>query len=90
MYIHIGNGRSVRDKDIIGIFDLDTATVSQITKKFISKKQKSSDVEYTDDDLPRAFLIVEQNGRYKVKLSRISTAGLKGRSDSELDSYPER
>ena len=38
MYIHIGNGRSVRDKDIIGIFDLDTATVSQITKKFISKK----------------------------------------------------
>ena len=90
MYIHIGNGRSVRDKDIIGIFDLDTATVSQITKKFISKKQKSSDVEYTDDDLPRAFLIVEEKGRYKVKLSRISTAGLKGRSDSELDSYPER
>ena len=90
MYIHIGNGRSVRDKDIIGIFDLDTATVSQITKNFISKKQKSEEVEYTDDDLPRAFLIVEENGKYKVKLSRISTVGLKGRSDGDLDGYLER
>ena len=40
MYLHIGNGISIRDKDIIGIFDLDTSTVSQVTKKFINKKQK--------------------------------------------------
>ena len=32
MYLHIGNGKSVKQKNIIGIFDLDTATVSKITK----------------------------------------------------------
>ena len=34
MYLHIGNGKSVKREDIIGIFDLDTATVSKITKNF--------------------------------------------------------
>ena len=40
MYLHIGNGKSVKQKDIIGIFDLDTATVSKITKDFINKRQR--------------------------------------------------
>ena len=35
MYLHIGNGKSLKLEDIVGIFDLDTATVSKITKKFI-------------------------------------------------------
>ena len=37
MYLHIGNKSSVKRKDIIGIFDLDTATVSKITKDFINR-----------------------------------------------------
>ena len=41
MFCHIGNGKSVPKKDIIGIFDLDTATVSRITKGFINEKQKN-------------------------------------------------
>ena len=40
MYLHIGNKKSVKKKDIIGIFDLDTATVSGITKRFINKNQR--------------------------------------------------
>ena len=35
MYLHIGNGVSIKTDDIIGIFDLDTATVSQNTKIYI-------------------------------------------------------
>ena len=58
MYLHIGNGKSVRKKDIIGMFDLDTATVSKITKKFINKNQKEGRVTYLDSDLPRAFLLL--------------------------------
>ena len=37
MYLHIGNGVSVKEKDIIGIFDLDTSTVSKTTKKFLNE-----------------------------------------------------
>lgn len=84
MYLHIGNGKSVKRKDIIGIFDLDTATVSKITKDFINKSQKKSKVTYFDSDLPRAFLLLDENGDTRVRLSRISTAGLKIRLDSGI------
>ena len=80
MFIHIGNGKSVLKSDVIGIFDLDTATVSRTGKDFINKKEKEGLVEYDDTDLPRSFLLVEEGGKYKVKLSRISTLGLKERA----------
>lgn len=84
MYLHIGNKSSVKKKNIIGIFDLDTATVSKITKDFINKSQKSGAVEYLDSDLPRAFLLLEEEGKTKVRLSRISTSGLKIRLESGI------
>ena len=80
MFIHIGNGKSVLKTDVIGIFDLDTATVSKTGKDFINRKEREGLVEYGDDDLPRSFLLVEEKGEYKIKLSRISTLGLKERS----------
>ena len=84
MFLHIGNGKSVIKKNIIGIFDLDTSTVSKTGKDFINKKEKEGLVEYDDFDLPRSFLLVEEDNKYKVKLSRISTAGLKVRAEEEI------
>lgn len=86
MYLHIGNGKSVRKKNIIGIFDLDSATVSSITKKFIKKKEKEEMVDYLDKDLPRSFIVLEDN---RVLLSRISTSGLKIRLEGDSDFYGE-
>ena len=76
MYLHIGNGKSVKKKHIIGIFDLDTSTGTKTGKDCINKSERLGDVEYDDDDLPRSFVLVEENKKYKVKLSRISTKGL--------------
>lgn len=84
MYLHIGNGNSVKRKNIIGIFDLDTATVSKITKDFINKRQNEGALTYLDSDLPRAFLLLDEEGKTKVRLSRISTSGLKIRLESGI------
>ena len=84
MYLHIGNGVSVKKKDIIGIFDLDTATVSKEGKNFINRMERSGLVEYNDFDLPRSFVLIEDSGVYKIKLSRISVQGLKLRSEESL------
>ena len=89
MYLHIGNGISVKSKDIIGIFDLDTSTISKITKKFLNKKSSEGNLEYTDDDLPRSFVFCSENKKYKVKLSRISSMGLKQRIDGEFKGLGE-
>ena len=84
MFLHIGNGKSVLKKNVIGIFDLDTSTVSKTGKDFINKKEKEGLVEYDDFDLPRSFVLVNEDGKYKVKLSRISSAGLKMRLQEEI------
>ena len=83
MYLHIGNGNSLKKKDIIGIFDLDTSTVSSVSKRFINSKQKEGSVEYDDSDIPRSFVFAESDGKYKVILSRISTAGLRMRVEDK-------
>ena len=83
MYLHIGNGKNVRKKDVVGIFDLDTATVSGITKKFINKMQKSGKLEYYDIDLPRAFVLADDGKNSFVRLSRISSVGLRQRIEED-------
>ena len=84
MFLHIGNGITVRQKDIIGIFDLDTASVSSLTKRFLTKAEKSGVLlDAAEGEIPRSFLLVsEKKQRNKeadisVKLSLISSAALK-------------
>ena len=40
MYIHLGQNTVVNDKEIIGVFDLETTTVSKITRDYLSKNEK--------------------------------------------------
>ena len=91
MYLHIGNGKSVKKEKIIGVFDLDTSTVSSITKKFIGNMEKQGLVEYDDSDLPRSFILIENEKErgYSVSLSRISPSGLKERAEVSLSSLRE-
>ena len=89
MYLHVGKGKNIKDKEIIGIFDLDTATISSITKGYINKKQKEGRVEYADTDLPRSFIICKEKGKKeKVVLSRISSTGLKERAQLNIIEEP--
>jgi regulator of extracellular matrix RemA (YlzA/DUF370 family) len=76
MYLHVGNGKSVKKKDVIGIFDLDSATVSKVTKDFVNRKEKEGKLEYDYADLPRSFVLVDGKPD-KIVLSRISPQGLK-------------
>ena len=85
MFLHIGNKKSVLKKNVIGIFDLDSATVSKTGKDFINRKEKEGLLEYDDFDLPRSFVLVEKKNKIKVKLSRISSAGLKMRMDETAE-----
>ena len=93
MYLHIGNKKSIKQESIIGIFDLDTATVSSLTKKFVGKLEKEGLVEYEDSDLPRSFLLIENEKenphRFSLRLSRISSAGLRERAQISLASLGE-
>ena len=93
MYLHIGNKKSIKQEKIIGIFDLDTATVSSLTKRFVNTMEKEGLVEYEDADLPRSFLLVENEkespARFSLRLSRISPVGLRELAQITLASLGE-
>ena len=80
MYLHVGNNKNIRTKDIIGIFDMDNATVSMITRKFLSDSQKRGEVESAVDEIPKSFILYKENGKYMICFSQISTQALLGRT----------
>ena len=77
MYLHIGSGRYIRKKRIIGIFDMDTATVCASTREFLVKKQKKGLVNAPDEDIPKSFLLLDgEEGESRVLLSKLSSGVL--------------
>lgn len=81
MFLHVGNSKNIRKKNIIGIFDADTATVSSVTKKYLSTAEKKKTVEFANEEVPKSFVLYREDGVYKICFSQLSTASLLGRSE---------
>lgn len=61
MYLHFGQNTTLNTKEIIGIFDLDTATLSKRTRDFLSKAEKEGRVINTSSELPKSFVVTDKN-----------------------------
>lgn len=79
MYLHLGQESIVRTKDILGIFDLDTASLSKHTRDFLTAAEKAGRVINVTAELPKSF-IVTLGDQPKVYISQISATTLKKRS----------
>ena len=84
MYLHAGNNKIIREKDIIGIFDVDNCTVSSITRKYLSDAERNLLVESAKDEIPKSFILYKENGKYMICFSQISTSALLGRTENTL------
>lgn len=80
MYLHAGNNKNIREKDIIAIFDADNATVSSITRKYLSEAERKNLVISAKDEIPKSFILYRENGKYMICFSQISTSALIGRT----------
>ena len=83
MYLHLGNEVSIRTRDLIGIFDLETTTVSKDTKNFLRSCEDNDTVTNVSSDLPKSFILCRYNGEVQVFVSAISSVTLRKRA-----SYP--
>ena len=80
IYLNVGSGKSIREKDIRGIFDMDTSTVSPITRKLLSEADKHKRTETPSYEIPKSFVLYRaENGETKVCFSQFSSASLFGR-----------
>ena len=78
MYLNIGNDMAVRDRSIIGIFDLDNTSTSKRTREFLEKSEKEGEV-VPCDDLPKSFVLTAEYGMNRVYLTALSSATLEKR-----------
>jgi hypothetical protein len=78
MYLSIGNDRAVRDKSIIGIFDLDNTSTSPRTREFLNHAEKEGQV-IPCDGLPKAFVLTAEYGFHQVHLTELGASTLEKR-----------
>ena len=77
MYLHLGMDKVITFDEIIGIFDLDTTTVSKRTRDYLAKAEKAGIVENVCYDIPKSFIVCrDKNGNEKVYISQISSTTL--------------
>ena len=80
IYLNVGAGKSIKEKDVIGIFDMDTSTVSPVTRKLLSIAEKEKRTESPSYEIPKSFILYRaENGETKVCFSQFSSSSLFGR-----------
>ena len=84
MFLHLGQDTVIIEDDIIGIFDLDTTTVSKPTRDYLKTMQKSGNVVNVSYDLPKSFIITckKISKKKTMFILPISTATLLKRSEN--------
>ena len=56
MYLHLGQDTVVKMSEVVGIFDLETSTISKITREFLAKAEKSGKVINVSMEMPKTFI----------------------------------
>ena len=100
MYLHIGNGKTVKKERIIGIFD-GCSILLFLTYSYLSMEEKKKHVISSGEDLPKCFLLLadpkrkqtEKRGESQIRLLRISSVSLRTRAEQasfeENDDFTE-
>ena len=81
MYIHLGHKTVINSKEIIGIFDLDTATVSKRTRDFLNKNEKKNNIILVSEEIPLSFVVCDND---KIYFSPVSSNTLNKRTEESF------
>ncbi len=82
MYISIGGDMAVRDRSIIGIFDLDGCSMSRKTMDYLKNAEKNGVLLNVTEDIPKTFLVTEEYGMEKVYFTQLSASTLEKRTET--------
>ena len=84
MYLHLGQDVIVDTKFIVGIYDMDTSTVSKWSREYLNKAEKEGRiVNVSFFDLPKSFIVYKEDEQEeKIYISPLSSKTLLKRSQS--------
>ena len=84
-YLHLGKETSIEINNIIGIFDMDTSTVSKHSRDFLKLCEKENRIVNVSYELPKSYIVYDFDGEYSVYLSPLNTATLLGRMKDDKE-----
>ena len=81
MFLHVGNNKNILIERVVGIFDMDNATLSAVSRRFLSQTEKAGlSMSAAEDELPKSFILyIDTDNQYKICYSQLSSSALKGR-----------
>lgn len=82
MYLHLGKGTVINEREIIGIFDLDITSQSHITRQYLNISEKAGIVINAAEDIPKSFVVCSADREKKVYLSQMASSTLLRRTES--------
>ena len=81
MKVYLGGETFVKDTDIIGIFDLDSATVSKSTREYLNLLENDKKIIYSNLlEFPRAFVVTKD----KVFITPIASKTITRRIEKNI------
>ena len=78
MYLNIGNDMAVRQRSVLGIFDLDNTSYSKRTVEFLNKAEQEGLI-VPCDDLPKSFVLTAEYCMNRVYLTSLGASTLEKR-----------
>ena len=85
MYIHLGRDYVLNDRDIIGIFNLETTTTSPRGREFLNYAQKNGAVVSLSDELPQCYVLADGAVVDTVYLSELSPTAMRRRAEKMIE-----
>ena len=79
MYVSLGSDFAVRDRTIVGIFDLDNTSISKHTRKFLEEAEQRGEVIDVSGNLPKSYVITQEFGFQRVYLTQYNASALEKR-----------
>ena len=85
MYFHLGRDYVLNDRDVIGIFNLETTTISPRGREFLNYAQKNGAVVSLSDELPQSYVLADGAVVDTVYLSELSSTVLRRRAEKMIE-----
>ncbi len=86
IYLHLGQDTVVPEEEIVGIFDMDNASASHVTRKFLRRMEEEGNVVDVSGELPKSFVLLSSPGGKdsRLYLSQLMSATLLKRAEADI------
>ena len=78
MFLFLGGEVTVRDEDVIGVFDIEECSVSRTTADFLNSCQKKTQIVNISENMPKSFIVTTD----KTYISNVSHNTIRKRANN--------